>query len=140
VCRSATYGGIVGKRVLINGITGLFNGKTFHDECEHVCMSEQSTQHRDGIALTSHKPRGLPFLQPLYGLPPSQYTGDICGCRAYNLASRPADVRAGAGEMSFPDPADDAVARLRPITVTQALYGTMDDLYPETIRILHDLK
>ena len=30
-----------------------------------------------GIILTQSKPRGLPFLKPLYGLPPYQYTGDI---------------------------------------------------------------
>ncbi len=46
------------------------------------------------------------------------------------------DFRAGTGEVSFPDPGDDPVARLTPRKVTAALYGTMDDLYPETIRIL----
>jgi len=46
------------------------------------------------------------------------------------------DFRAGTGTVSFPDPGDDPVARLRPRAVTTALYGTMDDLYPETIRIL----
>ena len=29
------------------------------------------------IELTTEKPRGLPFLKPLYGLPPYQYTGDV---------------------------------------------------------------
>jgi acetoacetate decarboxylase len=43
----------------------------------------------------------------------------------------------GSGSLSFPDPGDDPIARLRPTKVQQALYGTLDDFYPETIRILH---
>ena len=43
----------------------------------------------------------------------------------------------GSGTLSFPDPGDDPVARLRPVKIHQALYGTLDDFYPETIRILH---
>jgi acetoacetate decarboxylase len=50
------------------------------------------------------------------------------------------DFRAGTGELAFPDPGDDPVARLRPIRVTSALYGTMDDYYPETIRVLKELR
>ena len=50
------------------------------------------------------------------------------------------DFRAGSGELSFPDPGDDPVARLKPLKVTTALYGTLDDFYPETIRVLKDLK
>lgn len=50
------------------------------------------------------------------------------------------DFRAGTGEVSFPDPGDDPVARLAPLKVQTALYGTMDDLYPESMRILKDLK
>lgn len=50
------------------------------------------------------------------------------------------NFRAGSGELNFPDAGDDPVARLKPLKVTTALYGTMDDLYPETIRILKDLK
>jgi len=46
------------------------------------------------------------------------------------------DFRAGSGQLSFPDPGDDPVARLAPVKVTSALYGTLDDLYPETIRVL----
>ena len=30
-----------------------------------------------GIKLNPNKPTGLPFLKPLYGLPPYQYTGDV---------------------------------------------------------------
>jgi len=37
--------------------------------------------------------------------------------------------------VSFPDPGDDPGARLRPRAITTALYGTMDDLCPETIRV-----
>jgi acetoacetate decarboxylase len=49
------------------------------------------------------------------------------------------DFRAGSGEVSFPDPGDDPIARLRPLRYTTALFGTMDDLYPETIRVFEDL-
>lgn len=45
-------------------------------------------------------------------------------------------LRAGTGEMRFPDAGDDPIARLRPIGAAQALYGTLDDFYPETIRRL----
>jgi hypothetical protein len=47
------------------------------------------------------------------------------------------DFRNGTAALSFPDPGDDPVARLRPVKIRQALYGTLDDFYPETIRILH---
>jgi acetoacetate decarboxylase len=47
------------------------------------------------------------------------------------------DFRSGTATLSFPDPGDDPVARLRPVKIRQALYGTLDDFYPETIRILH---
>jgi acetoacetate decarboxylase len=48
--------------------------------------------------------------------------------------------KAGSGEVSFPDAADDPVSRLQPLKTTAALYGTLDDLYPESIRVLKDLK
>ena len=44
--------------------------------------------------------------------------------------------KAGTGSLNFPDPADDPISRLKPLKITGALYGTLDDLYPETIRIL----
>jgi acetoacetate decarboxylase len=47
------------------------------------------------------------------------------------------NFRGGSGTLSFPDPGDDPVARLRPLKIQQALYGTLDDFYPQTIRILH---
>ena len=50
------------------------------------------------------------------------------------------DFKAGTGELEFPDPVDDPVARLKPVKVNAALFGTLDDLYPETIRVLKDLK
>jgi acetoacetate decarboxylase len=46
------------------------------------------------------------------------------------------DFRAGAGELDFPSPGDDPIARLKPLKVVTALYGTLDDFYPETIRVL----
>ena len=50
------------------------------------------------------------------------------------------NFKAGTGELDFPDPGDDPVARLKPVKINSALYGTLDDLYPETIRVLKDLK
>ena len=43
----------------------------------------------------------------------------------------------GSATLAFPDPGDDPVARLAPVKIQQALYGALDDFYPETIRILH---
>ena len=41
-------------------------------------MSETTSSYRGGdIELSSHKPKGQPFLKPLYGFPPYQYTGDV---------------------------------------------------------------
>lgn len=50
------------------------------------------------------------------------------------------NFKAGTGELDFPDPGDDPIARLKPVKINSALYGTLDDLYPESIRILKDLK
>ncbi len=50
------------------------------------------------------------------------------------------NFKAGSGELSFPEAGDDPIARLKPVKVTSSLYGTLDDLYPETIRILKDLR
>ena len=46
------------------------------------------------------------------------------------------NLKAGTGELEFTDAGDDAIARLKPVKITGALYGTLDDLYPETIRVL----
>jgi acetoacetate decarboxylase len=50
------------------------------------------------------------------------------------------NFKSGSGELSFPEPGDDPVARLKPLQISSALYGTLDDLYPESIRVLKDLK
>ena len=50
------------------------------------------------------------------------------------------NFKAGTGELSFTEPLDDPVARLKPVRINSALYGTMDDLYPESIRVLNDVK
>jgi len=50
------------------------------------------------------------------------------------------DFRAGTGSVSFPDPGDDPIAELAPKEVTAVIYGSMDDEYPETIRLLEPLK
>jgi acetoacetate decarboxylase len=49
------------------------------------------------------------------------------------------DFKAGNGELSFSDPGDP-IARLKPLKVTSALFGTLDDYYPESVRILKNLK
>ncbi|HWS99208.1 MAG TPA: acetoacetate decarboxylase family protein [Pyrinomonadaceae bacterium] len=49
-------------------------------------------------------------------------------------------LKAGTGALDFTDAGDDPVARLKPVKTTGALYGTLDDLYPETIRVLKNLK
>jgi hypothetical protein len=41
-------------------------------------MSEATQTYRGGdVELSSTKPKGQPFLKPLYGFPPYQYTGDV---------------------------------------------------------------
>lgn len=50
------------------------------------------------------------------------------------------NFKAGSGDFDFPDAADDPIARLKPLKIISALYGTLDDLYPETIRVLKNLK
>jgi hypothetical protein len=64
---------------------------------------------------------------------------------AYFLTSksRLTDLEFKAGsvaEVSFPDPGDEPIARLEPVRVIGALYGTMDDFYPELIRVLPNLE
>jgi len=49
-------------------------------------------------------------------------------------------LKAGTGELDFLDQVADPVARLKPVKVNAALYGTLDDLYLESIRVLKDLK
>ena len=50
------------------------------------------------------------------------------------------DFRAGTGSVSFPDPGDDPIAELVPEEITAVIYGSMDDEYPETIRLLEALR
>ncbi|MBI3653453.1 MAG: acetoacetate decarboxylase family protein [Acidobacteria bacterium] len=50
------------------------------------------------------------------------------------------NFKAGDGELIFSDPGDDPIARLKPRKILSALYGTLDDLYPESIRVLKHLK
>ena len=41
-------------------------------------MGVEGKDYRGGdIELSADRPRGLPFLKSLYGLPPYQYTGDV---------------------------------------------------------------
>lgn len=47
------------------------------------------------------------------------------------------ELRSGSGEI-FPAENDHPLTRLAPSLVTQALYGSWDDIYPETAKILHE--
>ena len=49
------------------------------------------------------------------------------------------DFQAGTGELVFSD-SDDPISRLRPLKITAALFGTLDDYYPESCRVLKNLK
>jgi len=49
------------------------------------------------------------------------------------------DFQAGDGELSFSD-ADDPISRLKPVKIVSALFGTLDDYYPESVRVLKNLK
>jgi acetoacetate decarboxylase len=49
------------------------------------------------------------------------------------------DFKAGSGDLSFSDPSDP-IARLKPVKITSALFGTLDDYYPESCRVLKNLK
>jgi acetoacetate decarboxylase len=49
------------------------------------------------------------------------------------------NFKAGNGELSFSD-ASDPISRLKPLKITSALFGTLDDFYPESCRILKNLK
>ena len=67
------------------------------------------------------------------------FDGQTCDV-AYFVASTSRltnlNFKAGTGELSFPDPGDDPIARLKPLEIISALYGTLDDFYPESIRVL----
>ena len=49
------------------------------------------------------------------------------------------DFQAGSGELSFSNPLDP-ISRLKPLKITTALFGTLDDYYPESCRVLKNLK
>lgn len=68
-----------------------------------------------------------------------QSCDDACFLTSTSLLTN-LNFKAGTGALTFPDPGDDPVSRLEPRNVNAALYGTLDDLYPETIRVLKNLK
>ena len=49
------------------------------------------------------------------------------------------DFQAGTGELTFSD-LDDPISRLKPLKMVTALFGTLDDYYPESCRVLKNLK
>ena len=46
-------------------------------------------------------------------------------------------LRTGSGRIDFPAAGEDPFATLAPTWVNQVLFGTWDDIYPETARIIH---
>jgi acetoacetate decarboxylase len=48
-------------------------------------------------------------------------------------------LQAGTGTMAFTDPGDEAIAALEPLEILGAVFGSLDDHYPETIRTLDPL-
>lgn len=49
------------------------------------------------------------------------------------------NFKSGSGELRLVESLDP-ICRLKPFRVIQALYGSLDDFYPETIRVLEELK
>lgn len=50
------------------------------------------------------------------------------------------NFKAGTGDLRFTDPGDDPIAQLKPVRILSALFGTLDDFYPETIQVLKPLR
>ena len=109
-------------------------------------MSEQSRVTRGGREIIraaadvgGDSINSLDFLPVILYKEIPSFDGRACD-DAYFLTSTSLltnlDFKAGTSELQFPDPGDDPVARLKPLKVLSALYGTLDDLYPETIRAL----
>lgn len=98
----------------------------------------RATANIGGETITS-----LDFLPVILYKEIPSFDGKSCDA-AYFVASTSLltnlNFKAGNGEFDFPDAGDDPIARLKPIKFIQALYGTLDDFYPETIRILKKLK
>jgi acetoacetate decarboxylase len=52
-------------------------------------MGDESKDYRGGdVELSAERPRGLPFLKPLYAPPPYQYTGDVVLMVVYEAEER----------------------------------------------------
>jgi acetoacetate decarboxylase len=49
------------------------------------------------------------------------------------------EMHGGTGSVRFPDAGDDPVARLAPVSYQGAVFGSLDDHYPESIRTLEPL-
>jgi hypothetical protein len=94
----------------------------------------RATAHVGGKIITT-----LDFLPVILYKEIPSFDGQTCDA-AYFVASTSRltnlKFKAGSGELSFPDPGDDPVSRLKPLKVISALYGTLDDFYPESIRVL----
>ncbi len=113
---------------------GIISGRVVRDGREIM----RATARVGGEAITS-----LDFLPIILYKEIPSIDGKSCD-DAYFLTSTSLltnlSFKAGDGELTFTDAGDDPIARLKPLKMLSALYGTMDDFYPETIRVLKDLK
>lgn len=94
----------------------------------------RAAAHVGGETITT-----LDFLPVILYKEIPSFDGQTCDA-AYFVASTSRltnlNFKAGSGELSFPNPGDDPIARLKPLKIISALYGTLDDFYPESIREL----
>lgn len=90
----------------------------------------------DGDSVIREIPKMPTFL---YKEIPSIDTESCDVSRLIATTSLLADIqlRTGSGEIAFPAADHDPFSTLVPAKVSQALYGTWDDIYPETARIIH---
>lgn len=94
----------------------------------------EATAEVGGDAITS-----LDFLPVILYKEIPSFDGKTCDVAQFVTSTSlltKINFKAGTGELRFPNPGDDPIARLKPLKMISALYGTMDDLYPETIRVL----
>ena len=90
----------------------------------------------DGDQLISAIPKTPTFL---YKEIPSIDTEscDVSRLIATTSALENVALRTGSGQIDFPGGKNDPFSTLAPTQVDQVLFGTWDDVYPETVRIIH---
>lgn len=113
---------------------GVVRGRVVRGGCEVM----SATARVGGEAITS-----LDFLPIILYKEIPSFDGQSCDAACFVTSTSlltNLDFRAGSGELRFSDECDEPITRLRPVRITAALYGALDDLYPESIRVLKDLK